>query len=186
MCLPCCGCFSPKSGPVYPLPTNVDAVGGFEMEQAEFFKRFGPGGSDNARQIATDDGYCRASGSITSAEMGDCLTVFGLEKVNSITDSIMGCHISNQTSVHQIKKMLDENSNPKNFYDLYIIGGDKHSTLGKKCLLEKIHRAILELFTGGFKIVQERINLNSETTDAYISANLNIDGTFTFCRHGAR
>lgn len=178
------------------------------LSEKEFFDQFGIG---KAKQIGTDQTKCSEDKSITSYDIGDCITLFALEKEAGKIKAIIGWHIGDGESVEDLKgdeylnayitgnsvdsdepessEDLEDTDTqiPPKTYDLYIIGGTKHTTEGQGCLLNNIHQAIEEFFfEGTYTIKKELVNLNAGTTNEFVSANLQIDGTLTYCCHKNR
>jgi hypothetical protein len=178
------------------------------LSEKDFFEQFGVG---DAKQIGTDEKAYSEDISITSFDIGDCITLFAIEKEAGKIKAVIGWHIGDDTSVEDLKgdEYLDafitgnsvdsdesdssedleetEPQIPQKTYDLYIIGGTKHTTEGHGCLLSNIHQAIEEFFfKRTFTIKKELVNLNAGTINEFVSANLQIDGTLTFCCHKNR
>ena len=158
----------------------------------------------DAKHIGTDETAYSEDRSITSFSIGDCITLFAIEKKDGKIQAIMGWHFSDETTVEDMKgddflnafvfgKELDddeESSEPHDTgkkYDLYIIGGNAATTQGTGCLLANIHQAIEEFFFEGSYVIRlELTDLNAKTTYNFVSANLQMDGTLTICHHQNR
>jgi len=140
-------------------------------------------GLEKSLKIFTDESQLSGDKSISSMEVGDCITIFAVEKDNGKTDCIMGWHMSNGSTIAGIEKEFEKCADSELEHDLYIIGGNQETTQGKGCLLENIRVAISRYFTGKFKIVHELVDLNPEGTFKYVSANLQMNGTFSYCYH---
>lgn len=181
-------------------PVILTPMSGFvELNESSFFARFG--NYDTAKLIGSDEHEKSDEESITSFDMAECITLFAIEKRGSQIEAIIGWHISDDTSVDTIKgeDFLDahlfgkssESEGPEDSrgkkYDLYIVGGDETTTQGHGCLLENIHQAIEEFFfEDSFIIRQKYVHLNLGTGIKFVSANLQMDGTLTICRHNNR
>ena len=173
-----------------------------------FYKQF-----SDVKSIGTEGKAYSEEKAITSFDIGDCITLFAIEKHEGGIKAIMGWHIGNGATVEDIKgddylndfvignapeeeedddsegseKMSESKEALERTYELYIIGGDKNTTQGTGCLLKNIHQAIGEFFFAGtFSIRQELVNLNSGTANKFVSANLQMDGTLTICLHKNR
>lgn len=189
----------------YIVNTSIEEIG-----EKLFFQKFW---SENVKLIGTDEKAYSDEESITSYDIGDCITIFAIEKVNNETKGIIGWHIANETTVEDIKgedyledyidsgesensEGLEESeeksestdvNNSKTHYELFIIGGDENTTIGERCLLQNIHQAIDEFFIkDNFVIVREMVNLNKGTKYQFVSANLQMNGILTFCLHNTR
>lgn len=158
-----------------------------EIDKKVFFKEFG--NPETTKICGTDEHKYSEDKSITSFEIGDCITVFAVEKLDNKINAIMGFHISDDTTVDEIKEeclndYIDA-AEKRKFYEISIIGGTQKTTNGNGCLLNNIHQAIKDFFINeNFKIIQEHKNMNATTNFKFISANLQMDGTLTLCRHG--
>ncbi len=150
------------------------------MSPKDFLHSFGIG---KALQITTDESKMSGETSISSIECGDCITVFTIEKEDGITDAIMGWHLSDGSTVEEIIDEFDEYTDANLDHDFYIIGGNKGTTQGQGCLLENIHAAIKERFTGKSKILKELVHLNAANGLTFVSANLQMNGTLSYCLH---
>lgn len=166
------------------LPSMINTHVDMGLNQKAFFKQFS---EEKTKTIATDeDAYVDFQSqkkAITSYEIGDCITIFALEKENNKNKSLIGWHISNGGSVHDIVEELEgyEQNNP---YEIYIVGGTTDTVTGHGCLLENIKEAIKTVFNNHSKIKLELVDLDKSNLD-YISANMHLDGTLTICRHNA-
>jgi|GEM_PF-5020929 len=148
------------------------------ISEDRFFKLFDPAKVPHA--IKVGDGLCVDENSMNACWIDDGIVLFGIEKRLSKPASVMGYHISDKTSVSVIIMMLGIFANEENDYDLYLIGGKETTTSGQACLLENIHTAIDDFFKGKVNIVQRLINLCG--MDTFIHANMNMDGTLTYCQ----
>ncbi len=154
------------------------------MDSENFFKKFG---WDKTQVIATDESYyadhqISSKKSITSFEVGDCITVFALEKEKNAIKAIIGWHLGNPLSAKQVANKFKgfEYTNP---YDIYIIGGNKSTTEGDNCLLANIHKAIKTIFNEESQVKLELIDVAARGEATFVSANIQLDGTLTLCRH---
>lgn len=111
------------------------------LDEVNFFKEFGWG---SAKMLATgEDGYVGSSTehkSITSFDIGDCITIFAIEKKSNKNEGVICWHIDNGSSVEDLIEEMEgyDYTNP---YDIYIIGGDSSTTEGSDCLLKNIQKA---------------------------------------------
>jgi hypothetical protein len=151
-----------------------------KMSEKSFNKLFG---SEKAIQLVTDEFQMSGERSITSYAIGECITVFVVEKIDGKTDSIMGWHLSLDSTVDDIIGDFNEMAEAKLDHDIYIIGGTEDTVEGEDCLLENIREAISRAFKGKSKIVLELLNLNTDGKFDYISANLQMNGTLSYCHH---
>ena len=152
------------------------------MSKSEFFRRYGQG---QAKLIGKDQSKYSDGKSITSYDIGDCITVFAIEKKQGKAVAILGWHIANHSSIEDIKAELDEHGVASNYHEIYIVGGTADTTEGTGCLLDNIHQALDQYFTTKVKIAQELVDLvGGECT--FVSANLQLNGTLTICRHDNR
>jgi len=110
------------------------------MEESAFFKKF-----HGARVIATDEDTFSHENSITSFEVGDCITVFGINKEKGKISDIFGCHFDSLSDENEITERIEETLQKGSKYlcELYIIGGNG-SKDSKKCL-KNTHQTISKL-----------------------------------------
>jgi hypothetical protein len=149
------------------------------MEESAFFKKF-----QGALKIATDEDEFSDENSITSFEVGDCITVFGINKEKGKISGIFGCHFDSLSDESEIKEPMKETLQKGSNYqcELYIIGGNG-SKDSQKCL-KNTHMTISKLQSKyTVNTLGECTNPNAGTNCTYVSANLQMDGTLTFCRH---
>lgn len=177
-----------------------------EYTETKFYKAF----NTNVKSIGTDAIAYSDGESITSFDIGDCITVFAIEKneKNKI-EAIIGFHIGNGATVEDLKgdeyfdafingntidseeseysEGSDEAQQAPKSYELFIVGGDSNTTKGSNCLLKIILKAVEEFFpTGSFTIDVSLVNPNGGTHYKFVSANLQMDGTLSICRHNNR
>ena len=150
--------------------------------EQDFFKKFGWG---KAKMVGTDENAYSEDKPISAFDIGDCITLFAIEKKNNKNEAMISWHIGNGSSVKDLVSEL-KGYNYSNPYDLYIIGGISDTTEGEGCLLDNIHKAIKIIFNQSSKIKLELVNLNAKTGLDFVSASLQLDGTLTFCRHNTR
>ncbi len=136
-----------------------------------------------ALKIGTGESRLSGASSITSIEIGDCITVFAVEKIDGKIGCIIGWHIDDGSTIDGIREEFDKWAESDLEHDFFIIGGNQEATQGEGCLLENIHVAISGYFTGDFKIVHELVDLNPDGLFKYVSANLQMNGTFSYCYH---
>lgn len=139
----------------------------------------------DAKKIATDQETANDKGSITSFGIGDCITLFAVSKYNSKIENIWGLHISNDQKLEEIKERINDYFYQNRKYSLYVIGGTPITTLGNDCLLMRIGKAIQSIFKKNQieHINNAYLNLTQHTTYKYVDANLQMDGTLTYCLH---
>ena len=165
-----------SSPPTLPM-SNPNVVG-----EKEFFENFG---HKKAKMLATDeDGFVNSATkyqSITSFDIGDCISIFAIEKGNTKNESVICWHIGDGSSVKYLKNEMKGNyTNP---YDIYIIGGNSSTTEGPDCLLNNIHEAIENVFNSTYTVKLELINLDKKTGLNFVSANMHLNGALTLCYH---
>jgi hypothetical protein len=136
--------------------------------------------------IGTDQEAYLEQGSISSFDIGDCITVFAIEKKDNKRTALIGWHIGNGESVHSLKKQFKEYVYDDLKYEIYIIGGTEITTGPEGCLLERIYGAINEVYNEDSVIKKELVNLNKNNDFQFVSANLHLDGTLTICHHNMR
>src|ERR1700733_1492141 len=107
-----------------------------EMDERDFYLQYD---SDAAEMISADEGAFSDGKSITSYDIGDCITVFAIEKQGSKNEAINGWHISRDNSIDDIKNLFGGVFGAED-HDFYIIGGNESTTHGEGCLLENIHK----------------------------------------------
>jgi hypothetical protein len=155
-----------------------------EMEKKIFDKAF-----RNATKIeAAGHAYSKGT-SITSPNMDDCITIFGIEKVGGQRKGIFGVLIQlgpmesstiNDDVVDMVENLKGYAAETKQF-EIYIVGGNKASLEGG--FLEAIHEAIKTVFMNNGHIAGEFTDLNAGQPYQYVSANLQLNETLTICRH---
>jgi hypothetical protein len=164
-----------STGPAEALQNSPQVI-----SEEVFEKLFGSGKS---LEIYTDESQLSGNKSISSMEIGDCITVFAVEKENGKTDCIMGWHLDDGSTIDGIKKQLEKCGDSELEHDFYIIGGNQGTTQGEGCLLENIREAISGYFIAESKIVFELVNPNADGKFKYVSANLQMNGTLSYCHH---
>jgi hypothetical protein len=186
----------------YPIANHA------EYSEKKFYRVF----QQHVKSIGTDDIACSSDKSITSFDIAECITVFVIEKDSAGNiEQIMGFHIADYTTVEDLKSSdyfdkfifgnnsnSEESDNPKSdvfegSYKLLIVGGSALTTNpyclfeGRNCLLDNIRQAIHEFFPeGSYTIDESLVNPNTGTNFTFVSANLQMDGTLSFCRHKNR
>lgn len=156
------------------------------LDEKDFFKNFG---WEKAKMLGTDEeGYVDSStayNSITSFDIGDCITIFAIEKENNKNIGVICWHIGNGSSVKNLIKEMKgyDYTNP---YDIYIIGGNSSTTEGTNCLLNNIHKAINNIFNLASTVKLQLTNLDAQTGLNFVSTNLCLNGTLTLCYHNIR
>ena len=161
-------------------PTPYVGKSHAEVSEGEFFKTFGV---NQVKRIGCGEFVYSENWSITSYDIGDSITVFAVEKKGSSIEAIMGWHLGGGCSVEEIQLQLNEFADKDRNSNLYIIGGAQHTTEGPECLLANIKAAIEGFFIADVKILKELVSLNAGMREHFVSANLQMDGTLTYCRH---
>lgn len=131
----------------------------------------------------TEDQELRA---LTAFNCFDDIAVFAIKKIRGKNMCVLGWRFSNDESSLDIHLKFNELVDPKDVCDFYIIGGNSITTQGDNCLLDRIHLAIRGFFLEGGKhpkVEQQHTNPNLKKKYLYVTANLQIDGKFTFCSH---
>ncbi len=143
-----------------------------------FFRTF-PQDYEKFHIIATSEVVCSTDKPIVSWEIGDCITVFGIQKNQrgEIT-GIAGAHIAARTGLEDMEEPLGAFSADGGTTDIFLIGGDENSI--SEGLVNTIYDGLNKALGKAYKIVEEKLNLPGEE---YVSASLEMDGNFTFCRH---
>jgi|GEM_PF-3919445 hypothetical protein len=159
-----------------------------EVSRAQFLAQFqGAKGVNSEDHTSTnlEEGGVR---SITSLDMNDCITVFGIAKYEQRIKQIFAYHVTSQTEQNGddgIEDVLEGYNFEGGRFEFYIIGGNATS-IGEG-LLGSIRSAIENVFgQREMQIMEELTDLNAneaEEDDYYVSANLQTDGTLTYCRH---
>lgn len=150
-----------------------------EMDSDVFFRTF-----SEAEKAETDEGaFSNASTnkSVVSLNMDDCMTVFGVEKKQGAIQSIFAYHIGSSSDEEEIAKELEDYNVQANQFDLYIIGGNKTSI--EEGFLETVRSAVATVFEENSNFVKEATDLNADAQYSYVSVNLEMNGTLTYCRH---
>lgn len=148
------------------------------MKPDFFFKRF-----EDAITIATDEHKLSGESSISSVEIGDCITVFLRGFEQGKVDNIVGYHIDDESTIDDIIEVFKDECFDTSLYDVILIGGNDQTTTGKDCLLANIREAINRHFNVRANIVAEYINTAKIAKTTYVSANLQMGGTFSICYH---
>lgn len=154
-----------------------------EMQADEFFKTF-----ENAREVVEDDvEYLKmddaTADSITSANMNDCITLFGVNYLKGEIESVSAYHIKSLTDHEEIIDMYLSDFQDSERCDFFIVGGNDAST-AKGDLADTIESCI-SIFFGkkanwAFK---QFTNLSKGSGLQYTSANIQKDGTLNYCLH---
>jgi hypothetical protein len=155
-----------------------------QMNSAQVFESYEDFNNtfDDTKEIDTDENTSSTDKSITAIGVGDCIAVFAMEKANNVITEIIGWHFDRDSNTEEIEERFDDHANSNLNYDIYVIGGTADTTNGNECLLNRINNAIANFFTN-HRVLQRLINLNNNTNYNYISANLNMLGTLSYCRH---
>jgi len=150
------------------------------ISEKSFKKSFGMG---KAFQVLMGQYEVSEDKSITSLECAEGITVFALEKVEGKAESIMAWHLEAGREIADIQLQFNEITEPEAHCEIYIIGGNEKTTEGAGCLLEKIEQAITGFFQVQPRIIHKLVNLNPDGKFKFVSANLQINGTLSYCYH---
>lgn len=150
-----------------------------ELSYEKFMSKF----HRKSNQIFKEGAAYSEGRSISSIGMTDCITVFALEKTPHQIKAIMAWHLLPELRSETIQNAFDQMAFKNRSYEIYLIGGSTKTTTGKECLLKNIHQALKKFFTNPPVIRQELVNLNMNRANCYVDANLQMDGTFSFCRY---
>jgi hypothetical protein len=127
--------------------------------------------------LATNEQCCSGKSPIGSFEIGDCITIFAIEKnANGSADSINGYHVSVDTDNENISEFLDGLEMP---LEICLIGGNDHTT-SEGQLLSNIENCISKSYGDLSCVTFSLLNQTPEDCD-YCSACLEMDGTLTYC-----
>lgn len=116
--------------------------------------------------------------SISATSITDSIAVFTIVRQSNRITKIFAHHIGNPTDKRDIEGELDGYIKEKEAdYEILIIGGDR----GSEVLLKNIRAVIPKLFKKNYQISGEFLNIDRGPRNRSISANLQMDGTFTYC-----
>lgn len=146
-----------------------------EMPAVDFFKQF-----QNALIIEQDEIETSKELSITSYEMEDCVTLFGLKRNLRKIESIFAYQIGASTEEFEILDKL-EGEGAHGEYDFCLI--DAYANARSSGLLDTIDIALIKYFQNKEIVISGITNLNAGSYERFISANLQMNGQLTFCRH---
>jgi len=118
---------------------------------------------------------------IVSYEIGDCITVFGVQKDGQgHIESIAGYHAELGTGIDSMKEYLESCFDKDALtWEIFLIGGTAES-IKKGSLLSIIHEGLKGVLKDKYKIIEEKVNLPG---DQYVTAALTMKGELFFCRH---
>lgn len=139
----------------------------------------------NAIPIKKDGYETTENQEVTALTAFNCvedIVVFAIKKFEGKKTCVMGWRFRWE-SIIDIQLKFNELVDPKTVCDFYIVGGNYVTTLGNNCLLDRIHTAIRDFFTNKNKIVEQYPNPNLNTQYSYVTANMQLNGKLTFCRH---
>jgi len=133
------------------------------------------------KNIDFDVGIVSGDKGISSLNMNDGITIFGIQKNEFGSKKIIGLHLQNiQIVTEENIRYYFEDANATST-DIYLIGGSSESI--RNGLVDTIKQKLNQVLGEKFKIVEEKLNI---LRNRYISASLNTKGEFTFCRHRQR
>lgn len=150
-----------------------------EIHVDEFSRRF-----EKAKQIHTDEVAFSKESSISSVEMDDCITIFGVKQDDSgkITE-ISAYHPSSLTEEEEMLEEYFDSFQKAASISFYIIGGNDTSTAPGD-LLSTILTTIQNYFGNTECIKEQLTGINKGSSNQFSTANIQMDGTLTYCLHG--
>ena len=161
------------------------AIGRFfpltEIEQNHFELRFG-----DAKKIATEaEAYSEEPwSSITSIEVGDCITLFGKERIDGKVHAIFAFHFSSDTTKGEVTRRVKDyiDKTPGKSYRFCLIGGNQ-SPSSFRCV-DQIKASLNGLVDRGYSIKSLNDYSNREMGGKlYIDANLRLKKGVVFSRY---
>lgn len=149
-----------------------------EIPADEFFRRF-----QNAKQIHTDEVEFSQESSISSVEMDDCITIFGIERdADGKIAEISAYHPASLTDEEEMLEEYFDSFEKGASISFYIIGGNDASTTPGD-LLSTILTTIENCFGNTECIKEQLTGINKGSSNQFSTANIQMDGTLTYCMH---
>jgi len=155
------------------------------------FKECSKISSDSFDSIFNGDKYSLSTGyhantvikPITSVDIGDCITIFGIETNSSeqVTE-ISACHLGSygEGDIQEYFDIFDTSSSETKL-SFFLIGGTTDTIQGNTCLLQTIYADFNEKF-GSLNSIKGRL-LDVRGNYKHVTAGLNMEGELFYYRH---